>query len=187
MSWSDRTHQWLDMAAARQHCEVYSRFAMQFIAFNAFYSEVGAGGDEASSTSWIDDQRFTISAEQLLVLFQSEHVGFFLDRTPSDGQGHDLDAAILDLRHWLDSAYPLIPSRRHNGVVLPKYPLIRRNLGGTPLSKEHLKQLVGVVYQVRCNLFHGGKTPTNEVNVQVVNNASLVLDEVMRVALPQFN
>jgi len=41
-------------------------------------------------------------------------------------------------------------------------------------------QVVDVIYQIRCNLFHGGKEETNERDIQVVTAATPVLELLVK-------
>jgi hypothetical protein len=197
MKWNVRTSHWLEMPENGDLSRVYARFSRVFIAFNAFYAEFGTTRmDGVNAVSWIDDPQFSISDEQLQALFQQNAVQFFVNRTPKDAKGNDYDAPILDMWHWLDTKRPAVPLLKNkdgvtitdaNGKPVPKHYLIRPGYGGKPLSKEHLQQLVSVVHQVRNNLFHGGKDPSREDSVQVVQHATEVLEAVLKIALPQFD
>lgn len=45
----------------------------------------------------------------------------------------------------------------------------------TKLSRERLAGLIGVIYQVRCNLLHGGKDPDDYRDLSLVSSSNSIL------------
>lgn len=46
-------------------------------------------------------------------------------------------------------------------------------------SNERLANLIGVIYQVRCNLFHGDKNPINARDIDLVRNSNTILQTIL--------
>lgn len=52
-----------------------------------------------------------------------------------------------------------------------------RELKASSNNRDKLVQLMYCIYQVRCNLFHGGKTPDSDRDYKVVRNACKILQQ----------
>ena len=63
------------------------------------------------------------------------------------------------------------------------YKDIREGRGNTP---ERATSLLLSVYQVRCNLFHGGKSPDNKRDLKLVESSAEIMNGYLRVLLSGF-
>jgi hypothetical protein len=61
--------------------------------------------------------------------------------------------------------------------------VIRESRGNTP---ERATSLLLSVYQVRCNLFHGGKSPDNRRDLKLVESSAEIMGGYLRVLLSGF-
>ena len=67
--------------------------------------------------------------------------------------------------------------KKLKGVPIPTH---RSNPGERILRDESsLPELLDVIYQVRCNLFHGRKDPAEAGEVELVNRASFILGNLL--------
>lgn len=128
----------------------FAGFAMLFFAYNAIYSEYWQGRerpkddyDRILAREWLNDVQ--VDRNELAKFLDSDGVAYFRNRKPKG-----FDVPILDSRYGKPSKWAY------------HHELIRENLGDTDISLEHLKALVDVLYQIRCNLFHGGKENIGE-------------------------
>ncbi|HKC68417.1 MAG TPA: hypothetical protein VKG26_09310 [Bacteroidia bacterium] len=64
--------------------------------------------------------------------------------------------------------------------VCPVYNLKNPSQGVNITDTSNFAQVVNVIYQIRCNLFHGGKGETDVRDLLVINAATPVLEFVVK-------
>jgi hypothetical protein len=144
-------------AKAEKERDDYDRFVALWIAFNALYSE-------------------------FLETSERQAIGKFICRTvsgPDDGTIKHIvertDAQFFRDRIIRDVRRGARDTMEHATILGARY--------RTP--RHRLKALLMILYQVRCNLFHGDKTYGRDSDNEVVANAAKALMQVLRAYLNQ--
>lgn len=134
-----------------------SRFMMHWIAFNWMYCE-SSGGSERKCIK-VFCQR---NKEKLLLYdpFDTDEVQVFKEgpvyRTGGAPSNDDPEELHKDIRD------------------------------GRGNTLERATSLLLSVYQVRCNLFHGGKSPDNRRDLKLVESSAEIMNGYLRVLLSGF-
>lgn len=76
----------------------------------------------------------------------------------------------------------MLKAARHDAET-PLEKLVGAGIVSAVTAPDDLRQLVGVLYQVRCNVFHGEKVPGEANDDRIVRTARPVLLEIIRCAL----
>jgi hypothetical protein len=141
---------WLEKSLREE--DPYNRFVFLWIAFNALYNRSSCDNDRAAIRSFLSDQALGLRRRQIEYILQHHAVRFFATRVIRDCRGGGGDTATDAVR--LQSAR------------LPPH--------------QRLSSLSMILYQVRCNLFHGDKLYERDADRIVVQNAADALTTVLR-------
>ena len=138
-----------------------------------------------------DETRSLISWWKLQAKDQSDHfIKFFimymcLDAWMTSGSGSDSDHQKLRWliesdnelkRYWSSTPHKKVPLQGLKSIgevedMRPNHRGEYKRLTDT----DDLKQVVEFIYQIRCNLFHGGKSPVNTHDKRLVTLSSKIL------------
>jgi len=144
---------WLSHAASSQ--DDFDRFMALWIALNALYSEYQTESERRAIREFVFSDEYRLSDQQMRGILDHPGAHYFKTRTVRDVRGTGSDTAE-------DAAV----------------------LGNTRLPpKPRLKALLMVLYQVRCNLFHGNKTFGRDSDTDVISKASGVLEYIVKAYL----
>ncbi len=144
---------WYNKAGCAE--DPYDRFICLWFAFNALYNEFLQGSERNAIGELVYSNRYTLSNTSIHNILNSPCVEFFKQRIVRDcrGSGRDTSESAAVLRN---SAF---------------YP------------KKKLYHLLRILYQVRCNLFHGNKMFGRDSDDQVVSNAAGALEYIVNAYL----
>lgn len=134
----------------------YDRFICLWFAFNALYNEFFQESERDAIYRLVYSNRYRLSNKTMNNILNSPYVEFFKQRIVRDcrrGSGRDTSESAAVLRS--NSFYP----------------------------KDKLYRLLKILYQVRCNLFHGDKIFGKDSDDQVVSNAAGALEEIIKAYL----
>ncbi|WP_254172881.1 HEPN domain-containing protein [Planktothrix pseudagardhii] len=143
------------VSKAEQETDDFNRFVSLWFAFNALYNEFFFGNERRAIKDFIDFSRLQIRREALIEIFRDDSSLFFTTRIIRDCRDTGKDT--------LEDSYKLNDRRS-----TPKY---------------RLKALLMILYQVRCNLFHGNKIYHRDSDKEVVRNAANVLLKILQAYL----
>jgi hypothetical protein len=144
---------WLARAESSQ--DDFDRFMALWIALNALYSEFQTESERRAIREFVFSDEHRLSQHQMRGVLDHPGAHYFETRIVRDVRGTCSDTA--------EDAAVLGNTRR-------------------PL-KPRLKSLLMILYQVRCNLFHGNKTFGRESDTDVISNASGVLECIVKAYL----
>lgn len=139
---------------AKQEEDCFDRFVSLWFAFNALYNEFLYRYEKDAIIDLVDDRRYFIGDRRLNKILSSPSVDFFKRRVIRDCKGTGQDT-------------------RQEQIKLKSF--------GPP--KMRLKNLLLILYQVRCNLFHGNKMYGRDADNEVIGHASAVLLDIMNTYL----
>lgn len=135
---------------AKTEHDCFDRFVYQWFAFNILYSPYFDDNERRAIKNYIHDNwRSIVHLEDLL---DSEQVNYFKQRI--------IRNCRLDSSNDTAEYAARLKSERNS-------------------LKYRLIALMMILYQVRCNLFHGNKLFTSESDQEVVDNAASVMQEVL--------
>lgn len=148
---------WNEKSEGEVDC--YDRFVYLWFAFNVLYNnyfDSYSDTERYAIKKMIDHHRGLFSEQAVNAITGDPAVVFFMDRTIRDCRSSGKDT----------SEYRIILSQQNR----------------PPISK--VKALCMILYQVRCNLFHGNKIFGRESDDQTVRQASIALYRIMEVLCP---
>lgn len=143
---------WLKKAEAEN--DDFDRFVSAWFAFNAVYGQRFDGDERRAIGDLLHDPEFRLPDPAIRTMLANPGVRYFVDR---------------------DSP---IRSTRGDGRDTRGEQIRLRNKGWPPIQRLHA--LLRILYQVRCNLFHGDKMYTSELDQEVVRHAANALIPVVR-------
>ena len=129
----------------------YDKFVYLWFAFNSLYNDYFVGGERRAIKDMLSSDEYRLSEEKINQILHNASVSFFKERIIRDGRGNGKDTS--------------------EDVAI---------LTGGYSKREKLKALAMILYQVRCNLFHGNKLFGRDSDDKVVENAANVLEDVVR-------
>jgi len=132
------------------------RFMGRWIAFNALYRGYFNGSEREQLMACVRDCVPDAVAETILSHLRQE-IDFLRSLPPGD------------MRFWSDPKRFRVRSITDMAVVSD----------ATRAAGERLAHLVAVVYQVRCNLFHGEKNPAHLRDHELIRSGDRVLEVLL--------
>ena len=129
----------------------YDKFVYLWFAFNSLYNDYFVGGERRAIKDMLSSDEYRLSEEKINQILHNASVSFFKERIIRDGRGNGKDTS--------------------EDVAV---------LTGGYSKREKLQALVMILYQVRCNLFHGNKEFGRDSDDEVVENAANVLEDILR-------
>ena len=132
----------------------YDRFVYLWFALNALYNEFHESGERRAMGDLVYSRRYHIGREIDNIL-EAPYAEFFKKRIIRDCRGNGFDTG-------------------ESAAVL-------RNSDYSP--KKRLRNLLYILYQVRCNLFHGNKMFGRDSDNEVVANAASALTRIIEAFL----
>ena len=133
----------------------YERFVFLWFAFNALYNEFFSGSERKAIGDLVYTDRYRINNARIKDILETSHAEFFQERIIRDCRGNGLDTS--------ESAAVLRSSDYS--------------------QKKRLRNLLIILYQVRCNLFHGNKMFGRDSDDEVMINAAFVLTGIIEAFL----
>ncbi len=161
--------QWLDRG--NNICDPFAKFAFYWLAFNGIYNEnTDASGERDRVCKFLVELE-GISVKRLLSKFKQgckENLEYFAGRIPKDSAGNSCrrEKGVLDLK--TEKVYSIDEESLSHVESLST---------DTTQCEELLKQIGGVLYTIRCNLFHGDKRPMED-DEDVVTHAIPILKAI---------
>lgn len=140
---------WVDKSRVEQ--DSFDRFVYGFFAFNAMYS-VFYDTDERRAIKDLFDAIFKNSYEEFKEIFESPEYDYFCNRRPIRNMKYDPRKGF---------GYP---DTSRDTALLAEREVRRSN-----------KAMLMILYQIRCNLFHGNKSFADESDQETMRNASALL------------
>lgn len=156
--------------------DIAFKFISYWISFNGLYGQFYLDGNE-NRRSERDQIRNLIdnNNEKLVGLFDFEH---------DDRLAIFLEAPVLsghkDGRSVENAHYGRVNDDDPNRFAIRFY---RTLIDVRRPTIDRLKALMVTIYQVRCNMFHGGKTPYPDRNYRLVDSSQYVLKKVLDVLM----
>lgn len=138
---------WIEKS--RNEDDYFDKFVYGFFAFNALYSEFYLGTfDERRAIRDFLDAHYDRCKAEFKRIFDLPEYDYFCNRAP-----------IRDMRNDVISWYAKEDLER-----------IRERI-----PRKSTKAMMMILYQIRCNLFHGDKSFTNLNDQEIMKNASELL------------
>jgi hypothetical protein len=135
------------LSKAELETDSFDCFVSLWFGFNAIYNEFFFGNERQAIGDLVYSNQYTLNSQKLVKIFNHHSVSFFKTRIIRDCRGIGKDT----------SEYAAI-------------------IGNTYYSpNRRLKALLMILYQVRCNLFHGNKIYDRDSDRQVISNAAAAL------------
>lgn len=138
---------------SRDETDNFDRFVYGFFAFNALYSEhyTGESSERYAIKEFLNDN-FVGHESEFKAIFELPEYEYFCNRRP-----------IKNMRYDPNSGQGYQDTRRETEAIKEK------------VLKKSTKAMIMILYQIRCNLFHGEKSFANESDREVMRNASELL------------
>jgi hypothetical protein len=161
----EAVHGWLDLArdidAKRR--DPFSRFALVWIGLNTYYSFL-AGHRHVMTSQLGVDQPPTDRRDLLALAGRLDCI-----------EGHKALLGARDGRYLEAVSGFARKERQADGAW------------GTGLHKrpDDLKGILTAVYRVRCNLFHGLKSPSDVTDRRLVEDATIIMESLLTCVLPR--
>lgn len=133
----------------------YDRFVCLWFAFNALYNEFLQGSERNAIGELIYSNRYNFSNTEIKDILKTPYAEFFKQRIIRDCRGSGRDTS--------------------ESAAVSK--------SSDSSQKKKLNHLLRILYQVRCNLFHGNKLFGRDSDDQVVSNAAHALAGIMNAFL----
>ena len=144
---TDYIEKWVEKS--RDEHDYFDKFVYGFFAFNALYSEFYLEtNDERRAIKEFLDDHFENCRQGLKKIFDLPEYQYFCDRNP-----------IRDMRHNVISQF----AREDLERIKERIP------------RKSTKSMLMILYQIRCNLFHGDKSFANINDQEIMKNASELL------------
>ncbi len=139
--------------------DIAFRFIAYWIAFNSFYSKY----------SLMKNER-----DQITNYISKNYDSYFNNIIDFET---DPEMEIFKKLPVLSGTY----RPRRDCVKSNKYSVLFNDLNNPTLPEEkRMEALFLTIYQVRCNMFHGSKTPEPERDYQLVDSSQKILEKVLR-------
>jgi len=136
---------------ANQAEDHYDRFVYLWFALNALYNEFFTGSERKAISDLIYSDDYRLNNSKINEILNIPEVEFFKNRIIRDCRGNGRDTC----------AYAAI---------------LKSN---SYSHKKKLDNLLKILYQVRCNLFHGNKMFGRDSDDEVILHASTALRKVV--------
>lgn len=136
---------WLKKAKTEQ--DHFDQFVSLWFALNALYNQFFEGSEGGALNNLVFSSQYRLNNAKTFKILNSKNAMFFTKRIIRDCRGNRIDTA-----EWASKL---------------------KNKGSYP--RNRLWALIRILYQVRCNLFHGNKMYERDSDQQVVSKAAAVL------------
>lgn len=111
---------------------------------------------------------------------------FFVERIPRwhgqriefDAEGQRVNGGI-NIDYTVDEDYPV-----WSPIDIPAYELYLQNHNDIEAQSLLARQILELLYTIRCNLLHGGKRRDDATDIEVVNNALPLLETIVVAFMP---
>jgi hypothetical protein len=144
---------WLSRAESSQ--DDFDRFTALWIALSSLYGEYQTDGERRAIGDFVFSGSHRLGEQQMRSILDHAGARYFQSRVVRDVRGNGFDTT--------EDVAVLGNTQRPN--------------------RRRLKALLMILYQVRCNLFHGNKVFERDSDDEVISNASGVLDCVVKAYL----
>ena len=111
---------------------------------------------------------------------------FICSEFPNNQVGKRIEAFVKQFESWYKTNYPdgLSSRFRESIDIMSRYEIIdmtphSKRKPVTISNKDNLKEVIDVIYRIRCNLEHGGKQMTEDKNIILVENGFYLLYEIL--------
>lgn len=149
---------WLQKA--EKEYDDFDKFVSLWFALNALYNEFFRTDERYAIKEFIDQRYNTkVGSGRIKQLLSDKSINFFKTRI------------IRDMRGNLNNSFSYREDTRENAQILKS---------SEYSSSKHLKELLMILYQVRCNLFHGDKMYDRESDMAVISNAANILMNLLK-------
>jgi len=147
--------------------DVFIRFMILWVSYNSYYNSLR----ETEPGLFITQDEKTKDSEKAIIIYKKDKLRQFYESQ----------------HERIVSEFKRIPSFNGNGlrdcVVDTRYNDINSTRNAKyPQNENNLKYFLKAVYQIRCNLFHGNKTPYSETDKQLTEwaykNLLIILNEL---------
>lgn len=143
--------------------EYFNKFICLWISFNCFF--VAKFYEDASKISKSDEP----NERDYLNIIEKEYAINFRHILDDQKLLFDNFKYTIDKKDWCP------------GIIIDMRPYHRINRRGKAYSKvDSFHDYIDCIYQVRCNLFHGDKTPSNDNDLNLVKSAYVSLEALIK-------
>jgi hypothetical protein len=146
---------WYRHATSSDRTDEFDQFVYLWFALNALYGQYLQNDERAAIREMLDTERHHFLKPGLVNVLTGNSARFFARRIIRDARGNGRDTR--------EHAITLCNPSRNN---------MRR-----------LRAFLMILYQVRCNLFHGNKLYYRDSDKEVVRHASVALKEILSLYL----
>ena len=162
--------EWFEIGASKDGVEPFDvafRFIAFWIAFNGHYAKVSSGSEHEQIEIFMKE-----NSEKFSNLFDFDNdLKLAIFRTGPVFRGTASPNYQTDYLHNDLSLF-----RSNQRDYIQRY----RDFMDTSASYEdRLTALIFTIYDVRCNMFHGGKTPSPDRNYELVDASQWVLEKML--------
>jgi hypothetical protein len=164
----DHAFFWSHINRARQATDPYFHFDSLWKAFNVYYESFYEASRNNQEHELIRRAMERVPTAKYQSIFAPEHIRALTELDP-----------IYDEKLWHRFG------NKDKGRHIEAQRALRRVLQGEPPSSQHLHLLVEVLYVVRCNLFHGFKTPERQRDQDVLMAAGMALAPLVEALSPE--
>ncbi|MCR4649068.1 MAG: hypothetical protein K5776_08325 [Lachnospiraceae bacterium] len=145
----NRIYTWIEKS--RKEEDYFDKFVYGFFALNALYSDYYDESEKEAIKTLVDEDYASIK-EDLLKIFDLSEFEYFCNRDPIKNMRYDPAKGI---------GYP--DTKYYVEKIREKSP------------RKSTKAMLMILYQIRCNLFHGDKSFNVASDQEVMKNASELL------------
>ena len=135
---------------AKDETDDFDRFVYLWFAFNALYNEHLRDSEKYAINSFITEEFYQMRNVRYII--NSDSARYFQNRAIRSCKAFDYQDTLFDTNKLRDS--------RNSDLV-------------------RLRALTMILYQVRCNLFHGNKMFSSESDHEIVRHAANVLYDLI--------
>lgn len=143
---------WIDKS--RNEEDYFDKFVYGFFALNALYSEYFVGEDmgEKGAIKELFKANYDRNQKDLAAIFDTPEYEYFCNRAP-----------IVNMRYDPSVGKGSPDTRRDSEIIRERIPW------------KSSRSMLLILYQIRCNLFHGNKSFGSSNDQEVMKNASELL------------
>lgn len=131
---------------AQNETDTFDKFNNLWISFNNFYSSRRSISDRMKISEFITDHITEIKANEILSSCNKE-ISYLVSIPVIDMRGSGHDTT-QNITSFLNSTTNI----------------------------EKIKQILIIIYQVRCNVMHGDKSPTRDRDIQLCESSAKILE-----------
>ena len=163
-------NEWYEYAS-KENENYFVRFMMYWVAFNWLYEEYRKYSEDTKDSEYTKDFEDTKGCKDEKLIIQK-----FLD----DNDQRNL-IALESLNIFTNPQYQQAID------VLTEEPIVdartfkpKRYYKDQVVNNESILDLIYIIYHIRCNLFHGAKSPSAPRNGALVEAAATILDVFLK-------